>query len=165
MSISSLTTPAIGTVWPTQGGHYAGIMRDGDLYWHLILATAPQSVMRAHWSQYANDIPGEFSRRNGMHNTALIVAADPKNTIAAHITKLHIEGHNDFYWPAQYENNLLCINLPEYLFNGWHWSSTQYSARSAWIQGFGDGYQYYGSKENYDHNDPLAVRAVRRILI
>ncbi len=42
----------------------------------------------------------------------------------------------------------------------WHWSSTQYSAHDAWIQGFADGDQGYGGKDG-----ELAVRAVRRELV
>lgn len=43
---------------------------------------------------------------------------------------------------------------------GWHWTSTQYSAGTAWVQNFGDGYQYYGTKGN-----EYAVQAVRSVVI
>lgn len=42
----------------------------------------------------------------------------------------------------------------------WYWSSTQYSAYSAWLQGFGVGYQCDGGKYGQGR-----VRAVRRSLI
>lgn len=48
----------------------------------------------------------------------------------------------------------------EALTDTWHWSSTQYSAYSAWVQDFGGGNQSITSK-NYSY----AVRAVRRELV
>jgi len=41
---------------------------------------------------------------------------------------------------------------------GFYWSSTEYSASDAWLQGFGNGAQYYGGK-GYS----TRVRAVRRL--
>lgn len=154
-----ITPPKISEYWPGQGGTYAGIIRDGNRQWHLILADQ-QHTIEAEWGTYPNHIPGEFSRRDGRHNTALILAAEPDNTIAGHVTALLIDGHKDFYWPAECENNLLFTNLPEHLAGNWHWSSTQFSARYAWIQDFEDGYQ-----DIYDKGYSLAARAVRRILI
>lgn len=151
--------PRIGDYWPGQGGVYAGIVRDGNRQWHLILADQ-QHTIEAEWGTYPNQIPGDFSRRDGQHNTALILAAEPENTIATHCTALLIDGHKDFYWPAQCENNLLFTNLPEQLTPDWHWSSTQSSAHHAWLQVFEDGTQYIDIKGN-----SLAARAVRRILI
>jgi hypothetical protein len=43
---------------------------------------------------------------------------------------------------------------------GWYWSSSQYSASSAFVQGFSDGAQGSGDKD-----DEWRVRAVRRFLI
>lgn len=163
--------PAIGQYWAGQGGFYAGIMRDGDRQWHLILAaelvdaTADNSKPRtgkieSKWGTYGETIPGEFSRRDGQHNTALILAAEPDNKIASHFTALLIDGHKDFYWPSQFEQNLCCINLQEHFISEWHWSSTQFSAHGAWDQHFEDGYQYVGNKSH-----SLAARAVRRLII
>ncbi len=154
------TPPAIGQHWQGQGGIYAGIMRDADRQWHLILATKEAADIDEEWGTYGETITGEFSRRDGLHNTQLILAGEPENKIASYITSLIIDGHNDFYWPAQCENNLLFNNLPEHLSHEWHWSSTQYSARSAWSQLFEGGNQGISSKDN-----SLAARAVRRLSI
>jgi hypothetical protein len=100
------------------------------------------------------------SRNDGLHNTQLILAAEPENNLAAGIASLSIEGHADFYWPALSEQNLLFANLRDLFTNQYHWSSTQYSARRAWGQHFEDGYQYFNLKLN-----SLAARAVRRELV
>jgi hypothetical protein len=176
-TLLTITPPRIGTYWIGQGGIYAGILRDGDRQWHLILAATqvdtntighkepaftpkPYPALTAEWGTYGETIPGEFSRRDGQHNTALILAAEPSNAIALHCSQIQIDGHSDYYWPAQCENNLLLSNLPEHFSPEWHWSSTQYSAHRAWDQDFGDGYQNIRYK-----CISLAARAVRRILI
>lgn len=173
----TLTPPRVGEYWPGQGGYYAGIIRDGDRQWHLLLASelievtsmdspqaefirnASQPVIAA-WGDYGTELAGEFSQRDGMHNTYLILASDSENQIASHCTALLIDGHKDFYWPSQRELSLLHANLPEHFEKTWHWSSSQFSARHAWAQDFEFGTQYFGSKD-----DKLAAQAVRRILI
>ncbi|QEY15493.1 DUF1566 domain-containing protein [Cellvibrio sp. KY-GH-1] len=169
--------PRIGDYWSGQGGYYAGIMRDGSRQWHLILAVDAVDVtalgdqckkiipsveieIKGEWGKSNSQIPGEFSRRDGKNNTRLILAADPENKIASHISSLLIGGHKDYYWPSECENNLLFANLPEHLKPEWHWSSTQFSANRAWNQGFEDGHQDVDSK-----GCRYAARAVRRILI
>ncbi|MCH0754289.1 DUF1566 domain-containing protein, partial [Pseudomonas aeruginosa] len=70
-----------------------------------------------------------------------------------------ISGHNDFYLPAQAELMLAWANVPEVFAEGWCWSSTQYSAYSAFYTFFYDGYTYYGGK-----GSDFRVRPVRRLL-
>lgn len=166
--------PIIGQYWQGHGGIYAGIIRNPDngQQWHLILGTETVTLpvndkyeiahcaFKGTWGQYPNEIAGDFSCNDGQHNTALILAAEPENSLALSISSLSIEGLSDFYWPAECEQNLLFINLRENLSQTWHWSSTQYSAHCAWVQNFGDGGQDIGSK-----NGSLAARAVRRELI
>lgn len=166
--------PVIGQHWQGHGGIYAGIVRNPDngQQWHLILAsetvTPPANdkyeiahcAFKSTWGQYPNEIAGDFSRNDGQHNTALILAAEPENSLALSISGLSIEGHSDFYWPAECEQNLLFINLRENFTQTWHWSSTQYSAHCAWNQYFEDGYQDVKYK-----NVSYAARAVRRELV
>jgi len=169
------SAPAIGQYWKGQGGIYAGIIRDGDCQWHLILVTettAPgfyqpsdhysiaHCAFKGTWGNYPNTIEGEFSRVDGMYNTHLILASEPDNYLANAVTSLSIDGHTDCYWPSQFENNLLRINLPEHLAPEWHWSSTQFSVDTAWGQDFEVGYTLILHKGN-----KRAVRAVRRIPI
>lgn len=150
--------PRIGQVWPNQGGVYAGIIRDGESQWHLILADT--ATEKFEWGNYGSEISGQFSSRNGQQNTALILTAEPNNKAAQFVSALSVDEHNDFYWPADAENQLIRINLPEYVDPSWHWSSTQYSAHSAWVTYFEGGDQYVDYKDN-----SYAVRAVRRLPI
>lgn len=151
--------PILGKYWQGHGGVYAGLVRNGDQQFHLIMAAGEQAVAKLPWGNLGEEIAGEFSFIDGHHNTQLILATEPENTAAKFVTALDIDGHNDFYWPAQKEMNLLRINLQELCGNGWHWSSTQYSAHGAWGQYFVDGYQDISNK-----GIELAVRAVRREL-
>jgi len=174
-STSRLTPPRIGQYWPGQGGMYAGIIRDGENQWHLILGSETiepvcandhdrysikHCAFKGTWGAYPNKIAGEFSRNDGQHNTALILAAEPDNYLANAITSLSIDGHNDYYWPAQCENNLLFINLRKQLAPRRHWSSTNNSADGAWTQSFEDGYQGLDCKDIR-----FAARAVRKLPI
>lgn len=152
------SAPAIGQYWKGQGGIYAGIIRDGDRQWHLILAEKP--AFFAPWGDYGIELAGEFSLRDGAHNTKLILASDSLNEIAFYNASLNIDGHADFYWPSQCENTLVFANLPEHLFKSWHWSSSQYSSNRAWTLGF-----YEGDLITYEKDVHYPARAVRRIPI
>lgn len=62
--------------------------------------------------------------------------------------------------PAQTTVELFREGGAEAFDEAWYWTSTQYSALSAWCQGFDDGYQGNNGKD-----DKLRARAVRRFLI
>lgn len=149
--------PAVGTYWQGQGGLYAGIIRNptSDEKWHLIVATNQNKLV---WGEYGEKIEGASSYWDGAANTKAMLANN-KCPAATWCASLNIDGHSDFYLPAQRELNLICINLHDRCDKAWHWSSTQYSASRAWNQNFEDGYQHASLKDNQ-----LAVRAVRRIL-
>lgn len=153
------TKPIVGQHWQGHGGIYAGLIREGDQQFHLIMATGEEAVAKLPWGKFGEEIEGEFSFVNGPHNTQLILAADPENAAAKFVTAIEADGHTDFYLPAQKELMLLYINLQDQCGTGWHWSSTQYSAHCAWFTDFGDGHQYIGLKDL-----SCAVRAVRREL-
>jgi hypothetical protein len=146
-----------GEYWPGEGGIYLGIIRDGDKHYHLFMATA---AFEGPWGEYGNDIEGEFSRVDGAHNMQLILAAEPDNALCNAIKNHEADGHNDFHLPAEFENNLICINAREHVESVWHWSSTQDDARRAWFQVFESGFQFIFSKYHQ-----RAARAVRRLLI
>lgn len=153
------TAPKEGTYWQGHGGVYAGVCRIGEHRYHIIFADTAESKFKAKWGKYSETIDGEFSFADGKHNTDLMLS-DAENKITSSILNLNIDGHNDFYLPAQKELMLSYINAPEIFEKTWHWSSTQYSADRAWVQHFGDGGQYIGLK-----GSELAVRAVRRELV
>lgn len=155
--INTLTPPRIGDYWAGQGGIYVGQMLDGDTPIYLILATKP---FYGAWGRYGNEIEGEFSHSNGQHNSKLILAAEPKNRLLSAITSHEADGHTDFYLPAAFENNLICINAQKHLEKGWHWSSTQQSAHGVLTQEFEVGFQDASVKDGL-----YAARAVRRLPI
>ncbi|HFK2233639.1 TPA: DUF1566 domain-containing protein [Pseudomonas aeruginosa] len=151
--------PAIGAEWPGQGGIYAGLMRghDGHPDYHLIVASA-ESDGELQWGGYGSK-SSATSKWDGLANTKALVeeGSHPAAEFAASVT---ISGHNDFYLPAQAELMLAWANLPEVFAEGWHWSSTQYSANSAFGTHFDDG-----NTDLIDKDYDFRVRPVRKIPI
>ncbi len=62
--------------------------------------------------------------------------------------------------PTRKEQALLFANAAEHFEERWYWSCEQYSANSAWLQDFGDGFQSLVRKDGV-----YRVRAVRRLII
>jgi hypothetical protein len=115
------TPPAIGEVWPGQGGIYAGVARgrDGEPDYHLILcAEAPTT---------------DFNWQAALEFSKTIVA----------------DGHKDFTVPSRWESALLYANLQDKLDDDyWHWTSTQSSEHHAFSQHFYYGGQSTYSKDS-----------------
>lgn len=154
------TIPAIGQPWPEQGGVNAGLMRgaNGKPDYYLIIATDDAGKNSdVEWGGYKTETAGANCEFDGLENTTALLKADTTHPAAEWASGVVIEGHNDFYLPARREHSLMYANCPELFEPKWHWSSTQTSARSAWLQYFEDGGQYVGGK-----NGSLAARAVRR---
>lgn len=151
--------PPIGSEWPGQGGIYAGLMRgrDGHPDYHLIIAPA-ESDGELQWGGYGSKSTAT-SKWDGLANTqALLEEGDhPAAEFAASVI---IGDHNDFYLPAQAELMLAWANVPEAFSEGYHWSSSQYSADGAFFVGFDDGWTHSSGVKLFD----FRVRAVRRIL-
>jgi len=154
------TVPAIGAPWPAQGGIYAGITRDAQSgnHFHLIVSTDPAGSFDATWGGAGTEVAGASDRWDGVANTRALLAATTDHPAAQRCAALTIDGHADWYLPAQRELTVCLVNVPE-LFetDDWYWSSTQYSRHYAWFQFFGYGFQDYGDKGYEAH-----VRAVRR---
>jgi hypothetical protein len=153
--------PRIGERWTGEGGYYAGVMRgvDGPDY-HLIVSDGAGNFKDIEWAPRPNDTAA-IADCDGLKNTCALLASDAKYPAAAKCAEFSCEGHNDYYLPARRELSLCFANVRE-LFDtdDWYWSSTQYSAVSAWCQNFDGGgqswrYKSYGSR----------VRAVRRVFI
>lgn len=111
--LRGISVPRIGSVWPGQGGTYAGIMRgrNGEMDYHLIVGN-PIAAMT--W---------------GKAKTAA--------------TDMVIDGHKDFTLPFRSEQALQFANVPELFEKEWYWSSEQHAelAVYAWMQGFDYGGQ------------------------
>lgn len=157
---ATLTPPLPGEYWHGQGGYYAGIIHNPEngARWHLIMA--PMAFGPAEWMEKHERIENANCFYDGLANTQYMVASEHDHPIINHIVNAQIEGHFDYYPPAQRELNLLCINLNHLCEKVWHWSSTQYDANNAWVQDFSHGFQYIDTKDSQ-----LAARAVRRLPI
>lgn len=115
--------PAIGQLWPEQGGVYAGIARgfDGQPDHHLILSATKADAMP--W-QRAMDWAG-----------ALLDGA-----------------HNDWALPTRPQSALLFANLRDQFEQRWHWTNETYEGDGscAWVQYFDDGCQDVNLRKSYE---------------
>ena len=84
--------------------------------------------------------------------------AEAGSDLAKKMLALEIDGHADWYLPAQAELMLCFVNAREHFQKEWHWSSTQYSAYAAWFQAFSSGHAYDNGKDG-----EWRARAVRRV--
>jgi hypothetical protein len=125
-------TPAIGTLWPAQGGVYAGIVRgdEGQPDYHLIVADTDHAPLP--WQ-------AALDWAKGLDCTA---------------------GHRDFTLPKRKEQAVMFGNVPELFQKFWYWSCEQYAGNDeyAWIQNFRGGYQSIHPK--YYESRARAVRRV-----
>jgi hypothetical protein len=152
--------PNIGHLWPEQGGMNAGLMRgeNGKPDYFLILATADEAKNPdVEWGGFKTETQGANHEFDGMENTIALIKDDASHPAAAWATDLNIEGHNDFYLPSRRELALLYANVPEQFDRIWYWSSTQFSAHTAWVQTFG-----VGNQDDTRKGGTCAARAVRR---
>lgn len=156
----SKTLPTFGEIVPGEGGRLGAIMRgalvNGVRQPDYAIIVADVEAPKLAWGEYGKHVEGADSLTDGQANTsAMLKAGSPA---AKHVAALNIDGHADWYIPARGELWALRANVPELFAKDWHWSSTQDSARFAFVQFFehdvsgwlGKGYEY-------------RVRAVRRI--
>lgn len=158
-----ITPPAIGQIWPGQGGIYAGILPAfGDQPAMHMVISADEAPTTLQWGPYGTSVDGAGSRTNGRANTAAILAhkaAHGDDFPAAEWASQHTaDGHADFHLPSQAELFLISLQQAVPLRNSWHWSSTQDSGDSAFIQSFESGNSHWYGKDN-----GYRVRAVRWI--
>ncbi|UVL22414.1 DUF1566 domain-containing protein [Pseudomonas donghuensis] len=153
---AQITPPAIGEVWPGQGGIYAGIMpaRGDAKPYHLILG---DELGRFEWGPYGDESPAT-SLTDGQTNTLALLEHGDYPAAKAAVTHA-ADGHSDFYLPAIVELYEIWLNFG-YRDGYWLWSSSQRSAYDAFYMDFVGGYQYYGDKYY-----ALRVRPVRRLFI
>ena len=132
---------------------------DGTSQHGLISATSDQSS-GCEWGCFLTQIGGTLQVfGSGQANTTAIVNGCNQPGIAARICNdLLLNGFDDWFLPSKAELLLMYQNYT--LIGGFngigYWSSSEYSAASAWSQNFGSGSQDYDGK-TYIH----LVRAVR----
>lgn len=148
----------VGEMWEEQGGIYAGIMRGDDCLYHLIICPARQmDTPSLEWGPVGKTTAAT-SNWDGLGNT-LALTGD-KHPAAQHCAAMDANGFSDWYLPARREASLCAATCPDAFSEGWHWTSTQYSAHGAHIQDFSDGHQHNRFKDG-----SYRVRAVRRFII
>ena len=155
--------PALGEYWPGQGGVNAGLMRghDGTPDYYLIVASGADAEFQdVKWGPYNHTVSGASSAWDGLTNTKAMLNDREAHPAADRATSYSCDGKTDYYLPARRELQLAEANCPEVFSDGWHWSSTQRSAYTAFYSSFDDGNQYYFGK-HYE----FRVRPVRRFFI
>ena len=155
--------PALGEYWPGQGGVNAGLMRghDGTPDYYLIVASGADAEFQdVKWGPYNHTVSGASSPWDGLANTKAMLNDREAHPAADRATSYSCDGQSDYYLPARRELQLAEANCPEVFSDGWHWSSTQRSAYTAFYMYFVDGNQNYYAKD-YE----FRVRPVRRFFI
>ena len=133
--------PSFGAELPGEGGYFAGIAPTSD--GGICVPTSDGGIC------------------------ALILAPEtcpPSTWIEAMrwAAGLEIEGHTDFMLPTRTDQLLLFATVGNLFASDWYWSGMRYAIHDefAWVQDFGNGYQYY---ERKSHRHP--ARAIRRLTI
>lgn len=155
---AQLTPPAIGQIWPGQGGIYLGLRQYPEGICHVIAAEKDLP------GRYAFGAYGESteatSRTDGKANTEILLARDGKHPAAIAAAAYTADGHTDFSLPSIGELHHGWQFAPESFSTEWYyWSSSQYSAHYAYVMDFEGGWLGYGGKD-----DGRLVRPVRRFL-
>ena len=143
----TLIPPAIGQVWPGQGGIYLGTRPGsaGGQPVHIVCAT--RDVGQFAWGRYGEDAQGASSATDGAANTAALVREGDHRAAQA-CADYSADGHADFYLPSRRELQLATAVAPEsFSTSGWYWSSTQGSRHYAFVQAFEDGDSYWSDKD------------------
>ncbi|WDG79179.1 DUF1566 domain-containing protein [Pseudomonas chlororaphis] len=152
-----LTPPAVGEVWPGQGGIYGGLRQYPEGLCHVIFAT--EDVGHHAYGDYGVSTEAT-SRTDGRANTAILIARTGKHPAAIAAAAHTAEGHADFYLPAIGELHHGWQYAPESFNEEWYYlSSSQYSAYYAYSMDFEDGWL-----DNDDKDYERVVRPVRRFL-
>lgn len=150
--------PALGEIWPGQGGRYVGILPAlGDRPAQYMIASDQEAKLT--WGPYS-EVDGAGSRHDGRANTKALLAAGGKDFPAARwCADALIERHADFHLPSQAELFLASLYAPQvFSKDSWYWSSTQVDRHNAFVQHFANGISYWNFK-GYE----CRVRAVRWI--
>ncbi|MGF6669159.1 DUF1566 domain-containing protein [Pseudomonas monsensis] len=160
--VSESAIPAIGEVWPGEGGVNGGLFQGNGKPYYLIVPTGADAQAEVEWGGYREELDGAESAHDGLSNTADLVETDTAYPAAQFCSSFERDGHNDFYLMSRREASFLEITLgdKDVFSKDWHWTSTQYSAYNAFNVAFGDGWLYGSGKSS-----ERLVRPVRRRFI
>jgi hypothetical protein len=159
---AAFAAPAVGEIWPGQGGINGGFVAErGSVPAHyLIFAT--KDVGCHEWGGRGIEVEG-LSKTDGLANTEILIGneSEAKYPAANACAEYQADDHHDFYLPAAAELYLGWLNCPEvFAKDAYYWSSSQRSAYFAFYVYFGDGIQLITGK-----GLELRVRPVRSVLI
>lgn len=143
-----LHLPPFGTVLPEQGGVFCGIYADDSGRLRGLVTPEGDAGERGsmEWGCRGKEIEGASSLTDGWLNTHAMAMAGSK--MAKKVLAARVNGFNDWCIPAQKQLMACYLFHPAPFAKMWHWSSTQYSATSAWVQYFEDGYASINLKDN-----------------
>jgi hypothetical protein len=171
--------PEIGA--PFGGGFFAGLYYEHGIRHALIVAPKAEGQASAKLSWGGRGTQTEArSLIDGLTNTRALCdrKAGDDHLAAKFCRDLRIGGFDDWHLPALEQMSVLRANLtpeddhvpvqtaaeafreggPEaFDIDDWYWTSTEWSAGSAWFQSFGNGYQ-----DSYVKVWSCRVRAVRK---
>lgn len=146
--------PAIGEVWPGQGGIYAGDFRGGDGTVYGLIVAKEEDVGTARWAPEGKRALSDW---DGLINTAALRSDCPAAKLASDY--VHDE-HTDFYLPARRELQLAAANLHDtFGKESWYWTSTPQGEHFAWAVDFESGFTYHDFR-TYE----FRVRPFRRFI-
>lgn len=134
--------PAVGEIWPGEGGVNGGLFPgDGNPY-YLIVPTGADAEGEFEWGGYGNEINGAKSAWDGRANTDDLIGADESYPAAQFCAAFEREGHKDFYLLSRREASFLEITLgdKDVFSKRYHWTSSQFSAYNAYLMVFEDGW-------------------------
>lgn len=142
-----LTPPAIGEVWPGQGGIYLGLRQYPEGLCHVIAAEKDLPGRHAY-GDYGVKVEAE-SRADGRANTAILLAREGKHPAAIAAASYTADSHADFYLASIGELHHAWQYAPGSFATDWYYiSSTQYSANYACSMDFEGGWLNYDVKLN-----------------
>ena len=153
--------PAVGEVWPGEGGINGGLFPGDGKPYYLIVPTGADAEGEFEWGGYGNELNGAKSAWDGRANTDDLIGADDSYPAAQFCAAFEREGHKDFHLMSRREASFLEITLgdKDVFSKRYHWTSSQFAAYSAYLMDFGDGWLDFGDK-----NGERVARPVRRIL-
>ena len=135
-----LTPPAVGSVWPSQGGIYLGIIPAMFTMpaRHLIVSADDATLA---WGPYGERTEGADSHHDGRANTAALVAAKTEHPAAQWAANLSTGGFGDWFLPSRMELlHAFYVSKTVFDESQWHWTSTENAATFAFAQYFRRGH-------------------------
>ena len=151
----TLTPPAIGQVWPGQGGIYLGTRPGSATGQPVHIVAATRDVGQFTWGRYGEDTQGASSATDGAANTAALLR-EGDHPAAQACAEYSADGHADFYLPSRRELQLAAVVAPEsFSTSGLYWSSTQDSRHGAFCQDFEFGCSDWRGKDDESRVRPF----------